>query len=102
MVTMVTMVTMVITHAVLFQQIVRSNSCAETQSTNELSQERDAFIHDKESQKPQQRLPQFIVLGVMKCGTGVLMNFLGIHPDIAVRPNEVRQLSVCCYRFLLK
>ena len=94
----VSMVTMVITHAVLFQQIVRSNSFEKTQSTIELSQEQDASIHDKElqnieTQQPQQRLPHFIIIGVKKCGTGALINFLKIHPDIATRPREVRQLQ---------
>ena len=29
------------------------------------------------------RLPKFIVIGVMKCGTGATQHFLHNHPDLA-------------------
>ena len=77
---------------VLFQQIVRSESCAQTRSTVEsFREEEKPSSHDKESQQPQQRLPHFIVIGVKKCGTRALLNFLKIHPDIVASTSEVRQ-----------
>ena len=36
----------------------------------------------------QRRLPQCIIIGVMKCGTSALISFLDIHPDVASAPGE--------------
>lgn len=35
------------------------------------------------------RLPHFIIIGVKKCGTRALLNFLNIHPDVVVSSQEV-------------
>ena len=34
------------------------------------------------------RLPKFIVIGVMKCGTGATQHFLHNHPDLAQAKQE--------------
>ena len=41
----------------------------------------------------QKRLPDAIVIGVAKCGTGALMTFLGHHPRIAMARHEVHYFS---------
>ena len=36
-----------------------------------------------------QRLPQCIIIGVRKCGTRALLEFLGVHPDVRIVQDEV-------------
>ncbi|KAK2190723.1 hypothetical protein NP493_73g05081 [Ridgeia piscesae] len=36
----------------------------------------------------QRRLPQCIIIGVMKCGTSALISFMNLHPDVATAPGE--------------
>ena len=48
-------------------------------STNYFKHIKTLKYHDEERQK---RLPDIIVLGVMKCGTGSLIEMLRIHPNI--------------------
>ena len=35
------------------------------------------------------RLPHFIIIGVKKCGTRALLNFLNMHPHIVTASHEV-------------
>ncbi|XP_070538238.1 heparan sulfate glucosamine 3-O-sulfotransferase 1-like [Ptychodera flava] len=37
----------------------------------------------------QKRLPQVIIAGVRKCGTGTLVRFLNMHPNVAVTTREI-------------
>ena len=37
----------------------------------------------------QRRLPQCIIIGQMKCGTRALLEYLALHPDVAVANHEV-------------
>ena len=36
-----------------------------------------------------QRLPQCIIIGVRKCGTRALLEFLGVHPDVTIAQDEI-------------
>ena len=36
----------------------------------------------------QRRLPQCIIIGVMKCGTSALISFMNLHPDVVTVPDE--------------
>ena len=36
----------------------------------------------------QRRLPQCLIIGEMKCGTRALLEYMGLHPDIAIAKNE--------------
>lgn len=44
---------------------------------------------DEEGSKPERRLPQALVIGVKKCGTRALLEFLRIHPDIRAAGSEI-------------
>nr|XP_006818725.1 PREDICTED: heparan sulfate glucosamine 3-O-sulfotransferase 3B1-like [Saccoglossus kowalevskii] len=35
------------------------------------------------------RLPEVVIAGMRKCGTGTLMNFLNLHPNIAITNHEI-------------
>ena len=37
----------------------------------------------------QSRLPQCLIIGEMKCGTRALLEYMGLHPDIAIAKDEV-------------
>ena len=36
----------------------------------------------------QRRLPQCLIIGEMKCGTRALLEYMGLHPDIAIAKDE--------------
>ena len=38
----------------------------------------------------QRRLPHCIIIGEMKCGTRALLDFIGLHPDIAIAVDETK------------
>ena len=38
----------------------------------------------------QRRLPHCIIIGEMKCGTRALLDYIGLHPDIAIAVNETK------------
>ena len=40
-----------------------------------------------DNKKPVSRLPQCIIIGVIKGGTDALMQFLGLHPDVRIADN---------------
>ena len=40
------------------------------------------------------RLPKFIVIGVMKCGTGATQHFLHNHPDLAQAKDRFQNSKV--------
>ena len=44
--------------------------------------DRNAGTLDTINRKPVRRLPQAIIIGVKKCGTRALLEYLRIHPDI--------------------
>ncbi|ELT90113.1 hypothetical protein CAPTEDRAFT_89088 [Capitella teleta] len=50
-----------------------------------------ALSESSSEQAPDERrvLPQAIVIGVRKCGTRALLEFLGMHPQIKIAPDEV-------------
>ena len=44
---------------------------------------------DDNTRSGKQRLPQCIIIGVRKCGTRALLEFLGVHPDVRIVQDEV-------------
>ena len=38
----------------------------------------------------QRRLPHCVIIGEMKCGTRALLEYIGLHPDIAMAVNETK------------
>jgi len=42
----------------------------------------------RDNQRPVRRLPQYLIIGVQKGGTGALKEFLNLHPDVRTRSKE--------------
>jgi len=42
-----------------------------------------------EDVRPVRRLPQYLIIGVQKGGTGALVEFLNLHPDVRVKREEM-------------
>ena len=42
----------------------------------------------------QRRLPQFIIIGIMKCGTRALITYLELHPDIVTVKPEINYFNL--------
>ena len=42
----------------------------------------------------QRRLPQCLIIGEMKCGTRALLEYMGLHPDIAIAKDEAKFFDV--------
>ena len=38
----------------------------------------------------ERRLPHCVIIGEMKCGTRALLDYIGLHPDIAIAPSETK------------
>ena len=46
----------------------------------------------------ERRLPHCIIIGEMKCGTRALLDYIGLHPDIAIAPSETK----CVHKYYFK
>ena len=45
--------------------------------------------NQREVQQLQQRFPQCIIIGAMKCGTKALIEFMGMHPNVKINRKDV-------------
>ena len=41
-----------------------------------------------------QKMPSAIIIGAAKCGTSTLIEFLGVHPSVAAKSNEIEYFSI--------
>ena len=46
--------------------------------------------HFKRPETLQRRLPHCVIIGEMKCGSRALLEYIGLHPDIAMAVNETK------------
>lgn len=57
--------------------------------------EREKNIENNKNQR--RRLPHFMIIGVMKSGTGALRTFLKAHSKITIADPEVSTVALCRY-----